>query len=87
MDERNTLLKNLSAIGFYLFDLHLFLNTHPNETRAMELYSRYRQQFLALTAEFESKFGPLTALNGVSGNEWKWVRSPWPWEYSGNTEV
>lgn len=87
MDERSTLMRNLSAVGFAMFDLHLFLNTHPHDPSALSLYNQYRQRYLALSAEYEQKYGPLTAVNGVSGNTWKWVEGPWPWQGTASMEM
>lgn len=86
MDEKSTLLKNLSAISFSMYDLHLFLDTHPNDLSALTLYNQYKQKYIVLATEYESKFGPISAMNGVSNNQWKWIRSPWPWEYNFNVE-
>lgn len=87
MDDRNRLLRAVSALGFSMVDLHLFLNTHPDNADALNLYNQYRQKYLAAASEYESKYGPLTAMNGAVGNRWKWVDSPWPWEPDENREV
>lgn len=87
MNEKNTLLKNLSAVGFSMIDLQLYLDTHPTDTSALSLYSQYRQKFIALSAEYEKKYGPLTAMNGASQDCWLWIKNPWPWEYEANVEV
>lgn len=87
MNERNRMLRNLSAIAFCMYDLQLFLNTHPSDANAIMLFSQYRQKYRTAAAEYERKYGPLTAENGVVDNSWRWVRGPWPWEYDANTEV
>lgn len=87
MDERSALMRNLSAVGFAMLDLHLFLNTHPHNASAISLYTQYKQRYQVLSAEYEQKYGPLTALNGVSGDTWKWVQSPWPWQETAGMEV
>lgn len=87
MSEKSMLLRNLSAIAFSLYDLHLFLNTHPYDTNAIKLFTQLKQKYMVVAAEYERRYGPLTAANGVSGSKWKWVNSPWPWEYSFNSEV
>ncbi|HEX3027330.1 MAG TPA: spore coat protein CotJB [Clostridia bacterium] len=87
MNEKGMLLNNLSAVAFSMVDLHLFLNTHPENASAIALFSQYRQKYMALVAEYERMYGPLSAVNGVQDNRWAWIRSPWPWEYGANTEV
>lgn len=87
MNEKNTLLKELSALHFSLIDLNLYLNTHPFDTKALALFTQYRQKYMELKEEYERMYGPLSAMNGVQGNAWKWVLEPWPWEYAANVEV
>ena len=87
MNEKSSLLRSLSAIRFSLVDLNLFLNTHPNDMAALALFKQYKEKYLMLAAEYERKYGPLMAINGAVDNKWKWVKDPWPWEYSANTEV
>lgn len=87
MNERDTLLRNLSALAFTLYDLQLYLDTHPYDMAALAHYTQHRQQYLQAAALYEQKYGPLTALNGASANTWKWIKDPWPWEYAANTEV
>lgn len=86
MNERDAMMRSLCALGFSLYDLQLYLDTHPHDTNALSLYGRYRQQYMQQAAAFEQKYGPLTAMNGASGDTWKWVRDPWPWEYAASME-
>ena len=87
MNERSMLLRNLSAVAFSMYDIHLFLNTHPYDANALALFTQLKQKYLVLAADFERRYGPLTAMNGISDGRWKWVSDPWPWEYSFNSEV
>ena len=87
MNEKGKLLRDLSALAFSLYDLQLFLDTHPEDGNAIALFNQYRQKYMETAAEYESKFGPITAMNGVQDNSWKWIKSPWPWEYNANMEV
>lgn len=87
MNEKGMLLNNLGAAAFSMYDLQLYLDTHPYDVNALSLYNQHKQRFLTLTAEYERKYGPLTALNGASANYWDWIKGPWPWEYSATEEV
>lgn len=87
MNDHTSLMRSLSAVAFSMYDLQLFLDTHPENTNAMALFEQYRQKYLELAAEYEKRFGPLTAMNGVSDRQWKWIHSPWPWEYNANLEA
>lgn len=75
--ERMNLMKSLMAVRFYLWDLHLYLDTHPCDKTAMELHERYMLKEKELKEEYECKFGPLTH-SAATGEEW--IKAPWPWQ-------
>lgn len=87
MNEKNSLLQSLTAISFSMLDLHLYLNTHPCDINALSLFNQYKQKYIIILAEYESMYGPMTAISGASDNSWKWINDPWPWEYEANVEV
>lgn len=79
MTERQILLKKLSTYAFAADDLHLFLDTHPNDRETAAKLERYNAKLKPLVEEYENKFGPLTP-DEKNGNRWGWIQSPWPWE-------
>lgn len=80
MSEREMLLRRLSSMQFAAWEMHIFLDTHPNDRGAMESLRKYDQSAQALRQEFESKFGPLTARDIYGDTSFSWVNNPWPWE-------
>jgi len=71
----------ISAYDFALWEMTLYLDTHPNDGAAMELTEAYRRKRQELTEWYEGQFGPRTILSSeVAGDRWDWVNSPWPWE-------
>lgn len=79
MTERQILMKKLSTYAFAADDLHLFLDTHPNDKETAAKLSNYREKLKPLVEEYEAKFGPLV-IDGKNGNRWSWIQNPWPWE-------
>ena len=75
------MLKKLQELGFALVELNLFLDTHPDNTKARELYNTYSMQMHDLRKEYFEKYGP-TMNFGVcpAGDSFSWINSPWPWE-------
>ncbi len=78
MTEREKMLCRLSSAEFAAHELHIYLDTHPDDAAAGEALNKYEQQSAALRKDFESRFGPLTA--GDDGNRWAWIADPWPWD-------
>ncbi len=79
MTERERLLRNLASYDFAVYDLHIYLDTHPNDTSASKALNEYMNKSDKLRAQFEEKFGPLTTSD-KDGNRWSWIADPWPWD-------
>ncbi len=78
MNNREAMLKKLSAAQFTLWEIHLYLDTHPWDLSMVEKYNRCMMKYKTLRAEFEDKFCPLTAAKAQG---FEWLKGPWPWEY------
>jgi len=77
----NKNLKNsFLAVKFALWDLHLYLDTHPGDLGALALCKKYDAKYQLLKQEYEEEYGLLSASDaqGVS-----WLKNPWPWEKEG----
>jgi len=80
------MLRRISALDFYLIDLNLYLNTHPDDREALERYNAVVREARQLREEFERTFGMLMA-NTTSRFPWQWIDNPWPWQKSFNFEL
>lgn len=63
-------------IAFTLWELRLYLDTHPDDQEAFALL---RQLCTALGPNYATTFLPDDCANG-----WTWTNAPWPWEYAAN---
>lgn len=77
MNNREIALKNLSAQEFTLWEMHLYLDTHPDDLRFVERYNKNKMKYSVMKNEFEEKYYYLTA-ESAEGVEW--LKGPWPWE-------
>ena len=58
----------------------LYLDTHPNDARALSDYNCYAEQLRALKDIYMKNYGPLENFgNSVSRGSWKWNTQPFPW--------
>lgn len=80
------MLKQITALSFTLFDLHLYLNTHPMDRAALSMYNSILPQAMMLQNEYEKMYGPLSAAV-CSPLPWQWINEPWPWEYEANNKL
>ncbi len=73
-------LKQLMASAFTLWDMHLYLDTHPHDKAMLAKYEKLSDAYAVMKAEYEEAYGPLTAMAG-SGKAW--LKNPWPWDPEG----
>lgn len=80
MTAQQKLLRRLSALQFALWELHLYLDTHPSDLQAASMHAKHEKQLTELKAEYESRFGPLSPPK-IEGADW--LKNPWPWDVEG----
>lgn len=77
-NTREAMLNKIKAYNFAVIELGLYLNTHPNDRRALCLHNNYTKELKELKDEFQKVYGPLTIY--FPCNKWRWLEEPWPWE-------
>jgi spore coat protein JB len=79
MTEQEHLMRQISANQFAMWELHIFLDTHPGDCAAAAKLEEYRKTADTLTAKYEAAYGPIHETTNTA-NRWAWIASPWPWE-------
>lgn len=80
-NERERLLLEVQKYSFAMWDLNLYLNTHPTDRNVMRLFDQYRNSYMKAVNDYENRFGPLHVENtNTNSGTWAWNNSPWPWE-------
>ena len=72
------LLKAIAEASFFAQDLKLYLDTHPDDTRAIEMFREAIKQYHACKAAFEDSFYPLPATAAGKDGEWDWLCGTFP---------
>lgn len=79
MDKsREKLLRQIMEYKFVVNDLTLYLDTHNNDRKALELHNEYVEKLKKVTKEFEENYGPLTIETVMES--WEWAQDLWPWQ-------
>lgn len=78
--NRYMMLKEVMAADFTLIELNLYLDTHPDDQRAIALFNCNVQRAKMIRENYERLYGPLTPAFSGSTAPWQWIESPWPWE-------
>ncbi len=84
MNDRHELLCTIQQYDFALYDLQLYLNSHPKCAEAMRKYRKYKALRQAAEEQFIKLYGPITAEQSDTENKWNWIDDPWPWEKEAN---
>jgi len=73
------MLKELMEISFCLLDINLFLDTHPNDEKALRLHNTFALQYQELEKQYSIEYGPIKSTS-LSKYPWEYINEPWPWE-------
>ena len=76
--QREELMQKVQSYEFAINELALYLDTHPEDEKALNLHRRYCNEVKDLKDKYQKVYGPLTI--NVPCNKWKWIDEPWPWE-------
>lgn len=72
------LLQAVDEASFYMQDLKLYLDTHPNDAVAIEMFQEATKQYKACKEAFENSCYPLQANGAANDNCWDWLMGTWP---------
>ena len=81
-DQMNMIVE-LMEVSFVLIETALYLNTHPNDERALRLHNNASAQYAQLEEMYQARYGPLKNT-GMSRYPWAYIDEPWPWEINFN---
>lgn len=77
-NKREKMLHEIKALNFAVIELSLYLDTHPDDQRALCFHRKYTNELKELKDKFQKIYGPLTFY--FPCNKWRWLEEPWPWE-------
>jgi len=72
------LMRAIMEADFVAQDLKLYLDTHPDDSKALEMYREAVRQYKACKATFEDTFYPLNATSAGRNGTWDWIDGTFP---------
>ena len=80
-NDKQRMLLEVQKYRFAMWDLNLYLNTHPTDRNVMMLFNQYRNAYKKAVEDYQNKYGALTVEDtDTNSGYWAWNKSPWPWE-------
>ncbi len=77
-EMREEMIQKIRCYDFAITELALYLDTHPEDEKALCLHRKYCKEVKDLKDKYQKVFGPLTI--NYPCNKWRWLEEPWPWE-------
>lgn len=77
-EERREMANKIRCYEFAITELALYLDTHPEDSKALCLHKKYCKEVKELKDKYQKVYGPLTI--NYPCNKWRWLEEPWPWE-------
>jgi len=77
-EARREMIGQIRCYDFAINELALYLDTHPDDEKALCLHRKYCKMAKDLKDKYQKVYGPLTI--NYPCNKWRWLEEPWPWE-------
>lgn len=81
-NDREAKLYNVMCYSFAITDMNLYLDTHPEDKRALAFLKELIMEEEKAKKEYIMNYGPLNICD-TKGDKFEWVNGPWPWENLG----
>lgn len=75
-NTRDEMAKKIKCLDFAIIELALYLDTHPDDEKALCLHRKYAKEVKELKDKYQKVYGPLTI--NYPCNKWRWLEEPWP---------
>lgn len=86
MTEQEKLFRQINSYRFMAWELHIFLDTHPNNCEAAQKLEQTRIKTDELVRKYEDAYGPMGEMSSNT-SRWAWISGPWPWEIEEEADI
>ena len=70
-ETRAEMLKKIKCLKFAIIELALYLDTHPDDEKALCLHNKYCKELKDLEDKYQKVYGPLSIYYPC--NKWRWL--------------
>lgn len=80
-NEKDRLRYEVDKYYFALHELRLYLDAYPTDQEAINVFTKFQQEYIKAKNAYESKFGALDIeAPNLNTSPWNWTMGRWPWE-------
>lgn len=73
-EVRENMLMEIRELNFSIIELGLYLDTQPDDQRALCLHREYAKRLRDLKDKYQKMYGPLSIYYPC--NKWRWLEEP-----------
>lgn len=78
--DKKNLMMEIYKYGFIVDDLKLYLDTHPEDSKALECFNEARENYENAVKNYTKLYGPLLVSMYEPDCKWNWNKGPMPWD-------
>lgn len=82
--NQGAMFEAIRQISFVMDELRLFLDTHPDNRQALDMFLSNQERRRGLVSEYTGKYGPIEEYFINSDGTWSWINEPMPWKAEAN---
>ena len=83
-NKKRQLMYAIHMYDFYLYELQLYLDTHPTGPNGLHAFRKYKELREKAAASYAELFGPISPSQSSCESVFEWAKGPWPWEKEAN---
>ena len=85
--DKERLMLEIQKYSFYLIDLGLYLDIHPNDKETIKSFNDVRGKYYRLVNEFNKNYYPLMFMDEGKIGNYEWSKGNFPFNWGGNKDV
>ena len=82
--SQGAMFEAIRQVSFVMDELRLFLDTHPKDRQALEMFLSNQEMRHRLIADYTEKYGPIDSYFINTDGTWSWANPPMPWKAEAN---
>ena len=72
------LMRKVCEAMFFMTELNLYLDTHPDDTKALRMFNEASENAKVCFELFQNRYYPLVSASADCDNDWEWLVGTWP---------
>ena len=85
--DNTTPLSHIQALQFAVQEIAMYLDTHPWDTDALEIWQQYVALYNTMMEQYQENNPPLHQDYMTQIPTYHWSEGPWPWQFRQEDDI